>query len=114
MGYVEGRNLVFEFRSAPFQGDQLAALAGDLVQRRVDAIVALGGPPIVAAKAATTSIPIIFQTGFDPVAAGFVASLSRPGGNITGVSVLNIEATTKRLELLHELVPTDKVDRTAL
>jgi putative ABC transport system substrate-binding protein len=109
MGYVEGRNLAFEFRSANFQEDQLAALAADLVQLRVDAIVALGGPPIVAAKAATTSIPIIFQTGFDPVAAGFVASLNRPGGNATGVSVLNIEVLAKRLELLHELVPTARL-----
>ena len=83
-------------------------LARDLVERRVDAIVAIAGPPIVAAKAATTSIPIIFFTGFDPVASGFVASLSRPGGNVTGISVLNTQVLAKRLEMLRELVPTAK------
>jgi len=97
MGYVEGRNLALEYRWADNQEDRLAALAGDLVQRRVDAIVALTGPSIVAAKAATTSIPIIFFTGFDPVASGFVASLNRPGGNVTGISVLNTEVLAKRL-----------------
>jgi putative ABC transport system substrate-binding protein len=87
----------------------LAALAADLVQRRVNAIFAGGGPAISAAKAATTSIPIIFFTGFDPVASGFVASLNRPGGNVTGVSVLNTEVNNKRLQMLHELVPTAKL-----
>ena len=106
MGYVEGRNLVVEYRGADEQEDRLAALAGDLVQRRVDAIVVYGGPPVVAAKAATASIPIIFFTGFDPVASGFVASLNRPGGNVTGISVLNSQVVAKRLEMLRELVPT--------
>jgi hypothetical protein len=91
MGYVEGQNLAFEFRAADNREDRLAALVGDLVQRRVSVIVADGGPPIVAIKAATTSIPIIFFTGFDPVASGFVASLNRPGGNVTGITVLNTE-----------------------
>ena len=108
MGYVEGRNLVAEYRGADNQEDRLPALAADLVQRRVDAIVALGGPPIAAAKAATTSIPIIFFTGYDPVASGFVASLNRPGGNVTGVSVLNQQVVAKRLEMLRELLPTAK------
>jgi putative tryptophan/tyrosine transport system substrate-binding protein len=106
MGYVEGRNLVVEYRGADTQEDRLAALAGDLVQRRVDAIVVFGGPPIVAAKAVTTSIPIIFFTGYDPVASGFVSSLNRPGGNVTGISVLNSQVQAKRLEMLRELVPT--------
>jgi putative ABC transport system substrate-binding protein len=108
MGYVEGRNLAIEYRWADNQEDRLAALAGDLVQRRVDAIAVLTGPSIVAAKAATTSIPIIFFTGFDPVASGFVASLNRPGGNVTGISVLNTEVLAKRLQMLCELVPTAK------
>ena len=108
MGYVEGRNLAIEYRSADYQQDRLAALAGDLVQRRVAAIVGFSGPAISAAKAATTSIPIIFFTGFDPVASGFVNSLNRPGGNVTGVSILSPELLFKRLELLHELVPAAK------
>ena len=108
MGYVEGQNLAFEYRAADNQEDRLAALVGDLVQRRVSVIVAPAGPSIVAAKAATTSIPIIFFTGFDPVSSGFVASLNRPGGNATGISVLHTEVVAKRLELLRELVPRAK------
>ena len=108
MGYVEGQNLAFEYRAADNQEDRLAALVGDLVQRRVSVIVAPAGPSIVAAKAATTSIPIIFFTGFDPVSSGFVASLNRPGGNATGISVLHTEVLAKRLELLRELVPRAK------
>jgi putative ABC transport system substrate-binding protein len=108
MGYVEGRNLALEYRWADNRDDLLTALAGDLVQRRVDAIVVSTGPSIVAAKAATTSIPIIFFTGFDPVASGFVASLNRPGGNVTGISVLNSEVLAKRLQVLCELLPTAK------
>jgi putative ABC transport system substrate-binding protein len=104
MGYVEGRNLAVEYRGDS-QEERLAELARDLVQRRVEAIVALGGPPIAAAKAATTSIPVIFFTGYDPVVSGFVASLNRPGGNVTGISVLNADVVVKRLEMLHELVP---------
>ena len=106
VGYVEGRNLTIEYRSADGQDDRLAALVGDLVQRRVDAIAVFAGQSIAAAKAATTSIPIIFFTGFDPVASGFVASLNRPGGNLTGITVLNTQVLAKRLEMLRELVPT--------
>ena len=105
MGYVEGRNLTFEYHGAEDQLDRLPSLTADLVQRRVSAIVAMSGPAISAAKAATTSIPIIFFTGFDPVASGFVKSLNRPGGNVTGVSILAPKLIFKRLELLHELVP---------
>jgi putative tryptophan/tyrosine transport system substrate-binding protein len=108
MGYVEGRDFAVEYRWADNQEDRLAALVGDLIQRRVSIIVPLAGPPIVAAKAGTTSIPIIFFTGFDPVASGFVASLNRPGGNATGITVLNTEVLPKRLELLRELVPGAK------
>lgn len=108
MGYVESQNLAFEYRAADNQEDRLAALAADLVQRRVSVIVAPAGPPIVAAKAATTSIPIIFLTGFEPVASGFVASLNRPGGNATGISILHTEVVAKRLEILCELVPGAK------
>jgi putative ABC transport system substrate-binding protein len=108
MGYVEGRNLTVEYRWADSHEDRLAALADDLVRRRVDAIAVFTGPSIVAAKAATTSIPIIFFTGFDPVANGFVASLNQPGGNATGISALNTGLLAKRLEMLCELVPTAK------
>src|SRR6516165_10359119 len=108
MGYVEGRNLALEYRGADSHLDRLAALARDLVQRRVDIIAVFAGPSIVAAKAATTSIPIMFLTGYDPVASGFVASLNRPGGNVTGISVLNTQVFAKRLEVLCELVPTAK------
>jgi putative tryptophan/tyrosine transport system substrate-binding protein len=107
-GYVEGRNLSVEFRCADYHSEQLPALASDLVQHQVAAIIAPSGPAISAAYAATKSIPIIFFTGFDPVASGFVASLNRPGGNLTGIFTLNPELLAKRLELLHELVPAAK------
>jgi putative ABC transport system substrate-binding protein len=108
MGYVEGHNLTIEYRSADYQQDRLPALADDLVQRRIAVIVAFSGPATSAAKAATKSIPIIFFTGFDPIAGGFVSSMNRPGGNVTGVFILTPELNLKRLELLHELVPAAK------
>jgi putative ABC transport system substrate-binding protein len=104
-GYVEGRNVTIEYRWAEGQNDRLPALAADLVRRRVAVIVAGSIVAAAAAKRATTTIPIVFSGGADPVAVGFVASLNRPGGNLTGVSTLNVELGPKRLELLHELVP---------
>jgi putative tryptophan/tyrosine transport system substrate-binding protein len=106
-GYAEGRNVAIEFRWAEGQHNRLAALAADLVGRQVAVIVAPGGAPgPLAAKSATTTIPIVFEMGADPIAIGLVGNLNRPGGNITGVSSLNVEVTPKRLEILHELAPT--------
>jgi putative ABC transport system substrate-binding protein len=105
-GLVEGRNIVIEYRWAEGQNDRLPALAVDLVNRQVRAIVVGGTPAALAAKEATTTIPIVFVTAGDPVALGLVASLPKPGGNLTGVTSLGVEVGPKQLQLLHELIPT--------
>lgn len=105
-GYVEGRNVAIEYRWGEGQYARLPALARELVERRVTLIVAAGGAEVaLAAKAATTTIPIVFEMGGDPVALGVVDSLSRPGGNLTGVSSLSVEVSRKRLEFMRELRP---------
>ena len=104
-GYVEDQNLAIEYRWADGDYEKLPTLAAELVSRRVSAILAGGPPAVMTAKAATTTIPIVFTSGGNPVELGFVSSLSRPGGNVTGVSFLLNELGAKRLELLRELVP---------
>ena len=105
-GYVDGQNVAIEYRWAEGQNDRLPAMAADLVHRQVAVIAATTTAASLAAKAATTTIPIVFETGADPVQLGLVPNLNRPGGNVTGVTQTNQEVTPKRLQLLHELVPT--------
>jgi putative tryptophan/tyrosine transport system substrate-binding protein len=104
-GFVESRNVAIEYRWARGEYDRLPVLAADLVRQSVTAMVATTTPSVLAAKAATMTIPIVFLTGSDPVEVGLVASLNRPGGNMTGVSNLTVETGAKQMELLHELVP---------
>jgi len=105
LGWIEGKNIAFEYRFAEQKNERLPELAADLVRLKVDLIVTLGGNPPLAAKKATTTIPIVMMTSTDPVGAGLIASLARPGGNVTGLSGLADELNTKRLEIIKDAVP---------
>ena len=105
LGWIEGKNITIEYRFAEQKTERLPELAADLVRLKVDLIVVSGGPPALAAKKATTTIPIVMTSAGDPVGAGLVASLARPGGNVTGLSSLSPELNTKRLEILKDAVP---------
>ena len=108
-GYIEGQNVTIEYQWAEGQYHRLPALAAELANRQVAVIVALDGPAALAAKAATTTIPIVFNTGIDPVAAGLVGSLERPGGNLTGVNMIAGPLPAKQFGLLHEIIPTARI-----
>src|SRR5499426_4627827 len=105
LGWIEGKNITIEYRFAEQKNERLPELAAELVRLKVDLIVASGEPGSLAAKSATTTIPIVMTNSGDPVAAGLIASLARPGGNITGLSSLSFELNTKRLEILKDVVP---------
>jgi putative ABC transport system substrate-binding protein len=105
LGWIEGKNIAFEYRFAEQKRERLAELARDLVRLKVDLIVTYGGPPPLAAKGATSTIPIVMAGSTDPVASGLVASLARPGGNVTGLASLTPELTSKRLEVIKDAIP---------
>jgi len=108
-GYIVGQNVAIEYRWADGQNDQMPAIVADLIRQKVSVIAATSTPAAIAAKRADTAIPIIFETGSDPIRLGLIPSLNRPGGNVTGVTNLNFEIAPKRLQLLHELVPSASV-----